>query len=842
MIAHHRLLRLLLIMFITLVLVTIFEVIKGVLLPDFGQWETSALTTGFFVIVTGIGYLIEWRIYDRLDEKARQEEIGHIIAKTSLKERNADLSRVERIAHVGSWDWNIQTGEIQCSDESYSICGLKPDVPMTVTLFNSLIHPDDFEVNRATVQKAIEQNAPFTSEYRIIRKDGAVRNVINIGEALGRDSEGKPLRIFGALQDITEFKQAQSELEIERKMLRTLIDSLPDYIYVKDVDSRFVLKNIADARWMGAASSQEVVGKTDFDFYPFELAQQFFQDDQTVIRTGQTLEREEPSIDPSGNMRWMYTTKVPLRDGRGNITGLVGISRDMTEHRRALEEIERLKYFNENIIQTMSEGILMEDADGLVSFANPAVEAMLGYSKDEMIGQPMVSFLPPDQVVTLLRANQRRLRGEADHYELVFHSKEGNRIDILVSGLPRFKNGKFNGSLAVFMNITDLKRVEQRSKLQLQRLTALHEIDLAINGSMDLPMILNLMLAQVVMQLEVDAADILLYSPGMQTLEFGAGYGFRTSGIKRTLLWLGEGLAGVVALERRTIHVPDLALAGSRFTRTRLLADESFKAYFGLPLVAKGQIKGVLEIFHRGELDLSADRLGFLEAIATQAAIAMENSELFTGLERSNLDLMLAYDATIEGWSQALDLRDRETEGHTQRVTEMTLLLADALGLSDEEQMHIRRGSLLHDIGKMGIPDNILLKPGPLTPDEWVVMRQHPVYAYNLLSPILFLRSALDIPYGHHEKWDGSGYPRGLKGEEIPLAARAFAIVDVWDALCSARPYRDALPEEEALTYIREQSGKHFDPRVVETFLQLRERIKTDMGASVVGSVHSGSV
>ncbi len=188
-------------------------------------------------------------------------------------------------------------------------------------------------------------------------------------------------------------------------------------------------------------------------------------------------------------------------------------------------------------------------------------------------------------------------------------------------------------------------------------------------------------------------------------------------------------------------------------------------------------------------------------------------------LEAAHSELGQTYDATMEGWVHALDLRDKETEGHTQRVTQMTVQLAQAAGISGEELIHIRRGALLHDIGKLGIPDAILLKPGKLTEEEWAIMRRHPVYAYEWLSPIAYLRPALEIPYSHHEKWDGTGYPLGLKGEEIPLAARLFAIIDVWDALRSDRPYRAGWPEEKVQEYIRANSGIHFDPWVVDLWL-----------------------
>jgi putative nucleotidyltransferase with HDIG domain len=254
---------------------------------------------------------------------------------------------------------------------------------------------------------------------------------------------------------------------------------------------------------------------------------------------------------------------------------------------------------------------------------------------------------------------------------------------------------------------------------------------------------------------------------------------------------------------------------------TTLLAAEDFVCYYGVPLITKGQVKGVLEVFHRAALETDMEWLDFLNALAGQAAIAIENATLFENLQRSNSELALAYDATIEGWSAALDLRDKETEGHTQRVAEMAVKLARASGFSEAELVQVRWGALLHDIGKMGVLDGILHKPGPLTDEEWVAMKKHPTFAYEMLSPIRYLRQALDIPHYHHEKWDGSGYPHGLKGVQIPLVARIFAVVDVWDALTSDRPYRIAWTKEKVSEHIRASCGTHFDPQVVDMFMQI---------------------
>jgi PAS domain S-box-containing protein len=364
------------------------------------------------------------------------------------------------------------------------------------------------------------------------------------------------------------------------------------------------------------------------------------------------------------------------------------------------------------------------------------------------------------------------------------------------------------------------KQAEKQVQLQLRRLSALSEIDRAISSSLDMRLSLDVLLNEVLSQLGVDAAAVLLLNESSLTLEYCAGKGFRTLAFRQSRIRLGKGHAGQVGLERKMLHVSNLAEAGSHFARTDMLKDEGFVEYFGVPLVVKGMLKGVLEVFHRTPLNSDIDWINYLETLGGQAAIAIDNAQLFEGIQQSNLELIAAYDATIAGWSHAMDLRDRETEGHSQRVTELTLKLAEQMGISEQEQVHIRRGALLHDIGKLGIPDHILLKDGKLTEEEWAKMRRHPTFALEMLMPISYLRPALDIPYCHHEKWDGTGYPRGLKGEQIPLAARIFAVVDVWDALTSDRPYRSAWSKEKTLEYIREQSGRHFDPRVVEVFLE----------------------
>ena len=374
----------------------------------------------------------------------------------------------------------------------------------------------------------------------------------------------------------------------------------------------------------------------------------------------------------------------------------------------------------------------------------------------------------------------------------------------------------------------EITRLLRESQRRLKQVEALHSIDLAINASMDLNMTLNIVLKYAESLLDVDAADLLLVTPGLQQFRLSAKRGFKTDRLDHVSMRADTSFAGRVVRERRTVLITgDLASqAGGEFRA--IYEMESFVSYAGSPLIAKGQVTGVLEVYHRSAHRPESEWLHLLETLAVQAAIAIESAQLFHGLQQSNIELALAYDATIAGWSRAMELRDRETEGHTQRVTDLTLKLARAMGIRESQLTHIRRGVLLHDIGKMGVPDNILLKPDRLTDAEWVEIRKHPEFAREMLSSIRYLQPALDIPYCHHERWDGTGYPRGLKGEEIPIAARIFAVVDVWDAVTSDRPYRKAWTQEMALAYIHEESGKHFDPQVVDFFLKIIEKKLTE--------------
>ncbi len=463
------------------------------------------------------------------------------------------------------------------------------------------------------------------------------------------------------------------------------------------------------------------------------------------------------------------------------------------------------------------------DSNHTLQYVSKGCYELTGYHAEDLIGNRVISYgdliCPDDRDMVWLNIQNAVIQQKS--FELVYRIQTQSRqirwVREVGNSTPPI-NGCDQLLEGFITDITDWKVAEETIQRQLNHFQALREIDSAISRGPDLQFTLNVLLEQIVSQLNMDAAAILLHPSGSPQLEYGAMQGFRSEACLNKRVRLGEGFAGIVALTQQMIQIPDLSIVPGLSDQPLPLEAEGFKVYYGLPLVAKGQVKGVLEVFSRSQRSIDPERIEFLHALAGQAAIALDNSSLFEQLQNTNSELSIAYDATLEGWVKALELRDRETVGHAHRVIEMTLRVADRIGIRGESLQHIRRGALLHDIGKMGIPDSILLKPGPLTPAEWEIMRQHPVHAYEMLKTIDYLSPALEIPYCHHERWDGEGYPRGLKGKAIPMSARIFAVVDVWDALTSDRPYRRAWSERQALEYILRESGRHFDPEVVNAF------------------------
>ncbi len=622
------------------------------------------------------------------------------------------------------------------------------------------------------------------------------------------------------IRDITERKMAEKKVNYQANLL----ESVNDAIMAWNDQHKFTAWNTA-AETLYGWKAKELLGIKDYEILNTEWpAVDVPRMKRSIDKTGR-WRGEAIQVHKNGSQIAVEVSSLVHRDNKGKISGYSSVNHDITRRKQVNDELKLAYITLSNIYNNLPEAIYKVDlVHNKVLHASPAHEAIFGYPCEEFIKNPQL------------------------WYEMVIAEDKGN-VDEAIATFPTVKTLKMqfrilrpDGDIrwiesiirptldekgriiyldAIFSDIHERKLAEQRIEQQLEHLTALRAIDRFIAGNFDLKLSLAEILSHVLHELHVDAADILLLNPKSQMLEYGAERGFRTQNDRNTKINLDESYAGLIVLERQLIEIQNLHEEPQDITFNTSFNDDHFHCYFGVPLIAKGQLVGVLEVFHRSALKPDIQWYEFLNSLAGQAAIAIDNSTLFDRLQRSNLELTRAYDATIEGWSRALDLRDKETEGHTQRVMEMTLKLVHAFGFTEMESIQIRWGALLHDIGKMGIPDHILHKPGPLSDEEWVVMKCHPRFAYELLFPIRYLREALDIPYCHHEKWDGSGYPRGLKGTQIPMVARIFAVVDVWDALSSDRPYREAWSKEKVNEYLISSSGTHFDPKVIEVFMEM---------------------
>jgi putative nucleotidyltransferase with HDIG domain len=379
-----------------------------------------------------------------------------------------------------------------------------------------------------------------------------------------------------------------------------------------------------------------------------------------------------------------------------------------------------------------------------------------------------------------------------------------------------------NRELGTIVNtIASLKdNVQAHYNAHQKKVEALVGVGSAINSTLGLKRVLEEVMDSIIALMNAERGFLMLKD------ESGVMIPQIARGLAQTDL-LKDSFAISNSVIKRVADTGEAVLTTNAQEDPRFDQQASIAAYHLLsilcaPLKVKDVLIGVIYVDNRAQSGIfHNDDLEIISSFSNQAAVAIENARLFDGLKSSNEELQIAYQATLKGWVRALDLRDKETEGHTQRVTSLTLKLATAMGIQGDDLIHIERGALLHDIGKMAIPDGILLKPGGLTPEERSLIEKHPVYAYEMLNPIKFLGPALDIPYCHHEKWNGTGYPRGLRAEQIPLVARIFAVADVWDALVSDRPYRKGLDPKEVKEKIKSDAGSHFDPRVVDVFLRL---------------------
>lgn len=823
--------------------------ILALLLDDAASVARYQLFKGlWFILATAVllQFLLS-RVFARLDRVHKQE-----LESAQL------LDHYLSVSPAICFTLEIHNGEprsLWISQSILPMLGYSIEEALAPGWWQQHIHRDDREAALAGYDKLVADKSELDQQYRFYRKDGRLVWIRDQLRYVSRGDINSDV-IVGAWTDITELRHSQQDMVAASERRHVLFEEARDGICVLDSNFAVIEANHSFARMTGRDNRELLLGLHPWDWdqnYPTEEA---FKGVFATIPGGSTS-LETVFLRPDGSVIDVEISINPVGVGGNQL--MFTLCRDISERLRAEAELEDYSrelsaLFNISTSLRMASDAVSLFSSGLAEVkkalnADTCVIAVLSDDRQqylveqasgawqELIGK---SFNITDSSAAMTVAHSAVYVTEdsaSEAYDPQLQLGVGvavfaplnwgaeNEGVLAVGRMAANEPLPFNdnevrllASIGEMMGVA-LHRIHLTADLRrrLDNIQALRNIDVAIAGSLDLRTVLNVALNETIAQLDVDAAAILSFDVHTRRLEYTDGKGFYTTAIESSSVPLGESPAGRAALEQEIVFLPD-PNCQDKLLRKEMLADEKFVDYAVVPLVAKGRTLGVLELFNRSPRKRNHEWHAMFEALGGQIAIAMDSAMLFRDLGRKHQELMQAYDATLEGWgwARALALKEEETEEHSKRVVTMTVAIARTMGVSDEELVHVRRGALLHDIGKIGIPDAILLKPGKLTEEEWEIMRRHTTYAYDMLAPIAYLRQALDIPYCHHERWDGSGYPRGLKGQQIPLAARIFSAVDVYDALISVRPYKTAWSHGDALQYLHEQKGKHFDPAVVD--------------------------
>ncbi len=690
------------------------------------------------------------------------------------------------------------------------LLGLKPS-EVAGRRIGEFVHRED----RKAALSALRSQERHTAEVRLRGRNGEHRWIrVTIGRV---DEDGLGPSMHGLVTDIDQTRKALEALRAGEERFRAIVESSTERFHVLTETGEFQYSSPARLSPL-RFRPEELLGRNWADItVPEDLPLQRRAMALALEKKGEAVPVLLRTPLRDGSIAHIQCTVSNMLETPG-IRGLLMTAHDVTQKVLAEERIRQ----SERQFRLLAEHlpgvvyICKHDEDLTTTYMNASIEELTGFDASEFLDRRVAyrSLIHKlDAPIVRGRIDQALLENRP--YHLVYRVRHRSGLWRWVEEWgSAFGHEGETATLEGFIHdITDRRRIEEERARQLRRLETLRTIDLEITTSGDLERTLRVVVERALRDFEADTVLIGLSEGDELGLVVAAGYG---SALEET-----EQNSCIASLLAKTLVEGRTQMSCFRTQRGATHSDQCF---YSIPMVAKGVVIGALGLGRETDRPLEEQELDYLATVAGQAAIAVDNARLFSNLQQKNRELENSYDETIAGWARALDLRDHETEGHSRRVTEMTVELAKAFGSTEAELVQIRRGALLHDIGKMGVPDSVLLKPGPLDEAEWDLMRRHTTHARDMLAPIDFLASAMEIPYSHHEKWDGTGYPLGLAGEEIPLAARIFAIVDVFDALCSDRPYRPAWSRERALEHITSQSGLHFDPKVVEVFLRFMNR------------------
>lgn len=803
-------------------------IVAGILYEDRGVWLSTlaaSLAVGAVILGDNLGLLAEpnlqvgtaqWVSYTAIFgvagsltlmanhflrealQRNHQELAVRRQVEESLRLSEAKYRAILNNIHDDVVLTNVQSDIIFKSPGFARQIGLVDDEPINLQDL-AFIHPEDRpRLVEAYQQLAASPNGVVTSEYRIQQKDGSYSWVETRFHNLLNDPDVGGVIITS--RDISERVASEQARRSSEALFRAVVDNSSDGVVMLDKRGKIKYVSSSFSRVSGY-SVEEALGSLAFTFiHPDDLHEALSLFNRARKHHDQRMTAQFRIRHKLEHWVWVESSATNLLDDP-HARAIVFNNRDIGDRLRAQEALLESQQQLHAVLQTAGEAIITMNAQLHIAFWNAAAEQMFGYNADEVIGAP-VTYIMPDGHGDPLGA------GSSLVVEATGLRKDKHPFPVEVS-YAGWETSSGHFVTAILRDITERKQHQRE-------LNAITSLSAALRTAPTSERMMPILTNQLVRLLNVDAASVELIDPinGDVIVEAAHGPWENLLGSRQPR---GTGINAIISQTLQPYETQDLDndpnLAYPEWVRYGI------RGASGMPLIAQEKLIGFMWIGRKAPISRS-DILIF-SAISNLAANAIHRANLHEQTLKLASDLSQAYDTTLQGWAGALELRDQETEGHSRRVVAMTLRLANRLGLPDHQLESLRHGAILHDIGKMGVPDAILHKPGPLTAEEWETMRKHPEYAYQLLSPIEHLRSALEIPYSHHEKWDGTGYPRGLKGEDIPLAARMFSVVDVWDALRFDRPYRKAWPEDQIITYLRSLSGSHFDPQVVTAFLEV---------------------
>lgn len=694
-----------------------------------------------------------------------------------------------------------------------------------------VVHPADASIARSAFQTCLRNPGELIlAEYRAKHQDGSWRYLeVSMKNLTNDPNVGGVVANF---RDITERKQTAMALEQREAHFRALIENSAEGVAILDNQGKLTYLAPAEKDLSGY-DPEELVGTSVFDKMHPEDAERL----RTIFVESLNIPSRAVSFEYRArhkNGEWQYfdaTGNNLLHDP--SVQGIVVNYRNITTRKQTEQALKESQDRLFSIITTAPNGIIVIDSFSRIVLMNPAAERIFVCSSLNMLGKDL-SLLMPERYRT---SHHRLVEAFGDHgvsnrrigrYETLYGQRTTGEEFPMEAFISKYEMNGDKFYTVTLQDITERKQDEDNLRRRAEELQQLASVSSGLRIAMNVSEIIPLVVRHAVDIVSGHYGTIYLLeegtgnlaSPGWYSVDKGEDINATGEPLLRHAM--GKGITGHVAKTGEIYITEDIHHDPIAY----LLPDEKELLRYAhsgisLPLLSREKVIGVLHIRLTTAHTFSKTEIRLLTAIAEMAGNALHRATLYEQTLFQAEELARAYDSTLSGWARALELRDELTEGHTRRVTELTLELARAMNIPETELVQIRRGAILHDIGKMGIPDSILNKPGPLAAHEQRIMRMHPQYAYEMLSFIPFLQSALDIPFCHHEWWNGEGYPRGLKGEEIPLSARIFSVVDVWDALTSDRPYRAAWTPERTLNYLQDGSGKQFEPRVVEAFLSL---------------------